>query len=53
MQQVQDHIHKAGYYVDVDLTDRKIQKKVFTPIKDNILEIVLYEILMCLVRNAM
>lgn len=26
--QVQDQIFKAGYYVDVDTTDRKIQKKV-------------------------
>ncbi|XP_065860987.1 threonine--tRNA ligase, mitochondrial 1 [Euphorbia lathyris] len=26
--EVQGKIHKAGYYVDVDLTDRKIQKKV-------------------------
>ncbi|CAN6477601.1 unnamed protein product [Victoria cruziana] len=26
--QVRDQIHKAGYYVDVDTTDRKIQKKV-------------------------
>ncbi|KAJ4976610.1 hypothetical protein NE237_001716 [Protea cynaroides] len=26
--QVRDSIHKAGYYVDVDTTDRKIQKKV-------------------------
>ncbi|XP_048232031.1 threonine--tRNA ligase, mitochondrial 1 [Ricinus communis] len=26
--QVQDQIYKAGYYIDVDLTDRKIQKKV-------------------------
>ncbi|CAD5191132.1 unnamed protein product [Musa acuminata subsp. malaccensis] len=27
-QQVHDKIHQAGYYVDADLTDRKIQKKV-------------------------
>ncbi|KAL5707517.1 threonine--tRNA ligase [Ranunculus cassubicifolius] len=27
-QQVHNLIHKAGYYVDVDATDRKIQKKV-------------------------
>ncbi|KAK6242053.1 Aminoacyl-tRNA synthetase [Theobroma cacao] len=26
--EVQEQIHGAGYYVDVDLTDRKIQKKV-------------------------
>ncbi|XP_068641015.1 threonine--tRNA ligase, mitochondrial 1 [Aristolochia californica] len=26
--QVRDQIHQAGYYVDVDTTDRKIQKKV-------------------------
>ncbi|KAF9677532.1 hypothetical protein SADUNF_Sadunf08G0117400 [Salix dunnii] len=26
--QVRDQIHEAGYYVDVDATDRKIQKKV-------------------------
>ncbi|KAB5544947.1 hypothetical protein DKX38_013059 [Salix brachista] len=26
--QVRDQIHDAGYYVDVDTTDRKIQKKV-------------------------
>ncbi|KAL6003533.1 hypothetical protein ACLOJK_023765 [Asimina triloba] len=26
--QVKDQIHQAGYYVDVDTTDRKIQKKV-------------------------
>ncbi|XP_043687898.1 threonine--tRNA ligase, mitochondrial 1-like [Telopea speciosissima] len=26
--QVRDCIHRAGYYVDVDTTDRKIQKKV-------------------------
>nr|POF27529.1 threonine--trna ligase, mitochondrial 1 [Quercus suber] len=26
--QVQDEIFKAGYHVDVDTTDRKIQKKV-------------------------
>ncbi|KAJ6318538.1 hypothetical protein OIU76_013983 [Salix suchowensis] len=26
--QVRDQIHEAGYYVDVDTTDRKIQKKV-------------------------
>ncbi|KAH9773421.1 threonine--tRNA ligase 1 [Citrus sinensis] len=26
--QVRDHIYRAGYYVDVDTTDRKIQKKV-------------------------
>lgn len=26
--QVRDQIHKAGYYVDADTTDRKIQKKV-------------------------
>ncbi|OVA00118.1 Aminoacyl-tRNA synthetase [Macleaya cordata] len=25
---VQDQIHKAGYHVDVDTTDRKIQKKI-------------------------
>ncbi|KAG6535853.1 hypothetical protein ZIOFF_000883 [Zingiber officinale] len=27
-EQVRDKIHQAGYYVDADLTDRKIQKKV-------------------------
>ncbi|KAI3913098.1 hypothetical protein MKW98_007114 [Papaver atlanticum] len=27
-QQVKDKIHKAGYYVDVDVTDRKIAKKI-------------------------
>ncbi|XP_042415850.1 threonine--tRNA ligase, mitochondrial 1-like [Zingiber officinale] len=27
-EQLRDKIHKAGYYVDADLTDRKIQKKV-------------------------
>ncbi|OVA08920.1 Adenylosuccinate lyase C-terminal/plant [Macleaya cordata] len=27
IQTVQDQIHKAGYHVDVDTTDRKIQKK--------------------------
>ncbi|PPD97207.1 hypothetical protein GOBAR_DD05769 [Gossypium barbadense] len=26
--QVRDWIHEAGYYVDVDMTDRKIQKKI-------------------------
>uniref|UniRef100_A0A2P2LKS4 threonine--tRNA ligase n=1 Tax=Rhizophora mucronata TaxID=61149 RepID=A0A2P2LKS4_RHIMU len=26
--QVRDRIHKAGYYVDADTTDRKIQKKI-------------------------
>ncbi|XP_008802022.1 threonine--tRNA ligase, mitochondrial 1 [Phoenix dactylifera] len=26
--QVRDQIHQAGYYVDADITDRKIQKKV-------------------------
>ncbi|XXG79469.1 hypothetical protein AAC387_Pa09g0526 [Persea americana] len=26
--QVRDQIHKAGYYVDADTTDRKIQKKI-------------------------
>ncbi|XVE75087.1 hypothetical protein DITRI_Ditri12bG0068600 [Diplodiscus trichospermus] len=26
--EVRNHIHEAGYYVDVDLTDRKSQKKV-------------------------
>ncbi|KAJ0965874.1 hypothetical protein J5N97_027012 [Dioscorea zingiberensis] len=26
--QVHEQIHKAGYYVDADMTDRKIQKKV-------------------------
>ncbi|XP_077237795.1 threonyl-tRNA synthetase [Tasmannia lanceolata] len=26
--QVRDQIHEAGYYVDVDTTDRKIQKKI-------------------------
>ncbi|RZC74214.1 hypothetical protein C5167_049694 [Papaver somniferum] len=25
---LQDQIHKAGYYVDVDITDRKIDKKI-------------------------
>lgn len=28
--QVKDMIHKAGYYVEVDISDRKIQKKVST-----------------------
>ncbi|KAI3944482.1 hypothetical protein MKW92_044966 [Papaver armeniacum] len=27
-QQVKDTIHRAGYYVDVDVTDRKITKKI-------------------------
>ncbi|XP_022733881.1 threonine--tRNA ligase, mitochondrial 1-like isoform X2 [Durio zibethinus] len=26
--EVQDRIHEAGYYVDIDMTDRRIQKKV-------------------------
>ncbi|KAI3927632.1 hypothetical protein MKX01_026565 [Papaver californicum] len=25
---LQNQIHKAGYYVDIDITDRKIDKKI-------------------------
>ncbi|CAJ2647604.1 unnamed protein product [Trifolium pratense] len=32
--QVRDQIHQAGYYVDADTTDRKIQKKVSVRVRD-------------------
>ncbi|KAJ9709027.1 hypothetical protein PVL29_000827 [Vitis rotundifolia] len=32
---VRDQIHQAGYYVDVDTTDRKIQKKVCLPLSSS------------------
>ncbi|RVW50218.1 hypothetical protein CK203_088013 [Vitis vinifera] len=43
--QVRDQIHQAGYYVDVDTTDRKIQKKCvyhFPYHQISILKMILY-----------